>query len=82
MKEEKGGTENQMKNAFETINETEATFYFNEWIGAIFYYLLNLTRKLFAQLIKLKHRTRNVLTDYVISLLVEVIFMYVVFRFY
>ena len=60
MKEEK--FDPVRKDAMDTHNLAEAEFWFSEWSGAIFYFLISFGRKSFKEVSDRKHLNRNVWT--------------------
>ena len=49
-------------------NEAEATFYFSEWLGAMFYYFLGKRSQPFDMFIRNDYTIRNVITGWLLQL--------------
>lgn len=70
-----------VKDAFNTMNEAEAIKGLNEWFGVIFYYLLRLGRVSFEEHYSKKYKSRNIWTGYFLTLVFLAIGIYIILHY-
>lgn len=72
--------DDSIKRAFETKNEAETSYGLSIWFGAIFFYLVNLGKRPFADFHTEKQEYRNAITGYLLTIFVVGTVMYVLYR--
>lgn len=67
----------QMKDAFETLSEAEASFELTKWLGAVLRFIFFLGRKPFENLYTKKEGRKNALVGYIcqVSIALAIIFI-------
>lgn len=68
------------QHAMNTHNMAEADFWFSAWIGAIFYYCINLGQKSFKELNDEKFIKRNVVTGWLLNMFIIFGGLYLVYK--
>jgi len=66
--------------ALSTLNDAEAAYGFRVWVGAIFFFLLNIGKVPFGKLEDKKYERRNVITGYFLVLILFCLGIYLTWK--
>ena len=72
--------DDKIKDAMNTMNDGEAAYGLSKWVGAIFYYMINLGKKSFEDIDTKENGLRNVVTGWLLQMMFVGLGIYLVIK--